>query len=69
MQSVPHSAFIKIKLNMVKPTDAELQILHVLWELGPSTVRTVNDRLNTQREVGYTTTLKIMQIMQSEMQK
>ncbi len=51
---------------MVKPTDAELQILHVLWELGPSTVRTVNDRLNTQREVGYTTTLKIMQIMHAE---
>ncbi len=51
---------------MVKPTDAELQILHVLWELGPSTVRTVNDRLNTLREVGYTTTLKIMQIMHAE---
>ncbi|MFN8304488.1 MAG: BlaI/MecI/CopY family transcriptional regulator [Saprospiraceae bacterium] len=51
---------------MVKPTDAELQILHVLWEQGPSTVRTVNDLLNTQREVGYTTTLKIMQIMHAE---
>ena len=51
---------------MGKPTDAELQILHVLWEQGPSTVRTVNDLLNTQREVGYTTTLKIMQIMHAE---
>ncbi|MEO6038764.1 MAG: BlaI/MecI/CopY family transcriptional regulator [Saprospiraceae bacterium] len=46
-----------------KPTDAELEILHLLWELGPSTVRAVNDRLSIQREVGYTTTLKLMQIM------
>ncbi len=46
-----------------KPTDSELEILHVLWELGPSNVRTVNERLNTRREVGYTTTLKLMQIM------
>lgn len=46
-----------------KPTESELEILHILWELGPSTVRTVNDRLNQHREVGYTTTLKIMQIM------
>ncbi len=46
-----------------KPTDAELEILHILWEQGPSTVRSVNDRLNLQREVGYTTTLKLMQIM------
>lgn len=47
----------------MKPTDSELEILQLLWELGPSTVRTVNDRLNTRREVGYTTTLKLMQIM------
>lgn len=46
-----------------KPTDSELEILHVLWELGPSNVRTVNERLNSRREVGYTTTLKLMQIM------
>jgi predicted transcriptional regulator len=49
-------------MNM-KPTDSELEILHLLWQLGPSTVRTVNDRLNERREVGYTTTLKLMQIM------
>lgn len=48
---------------MIKPTDAELEILHLLWELGPSTVRTVNDRLNERRGLGYTTTLKMMQIM------
>jgi BlaI family transcriptional regulator, penicillinase repressor len=46
-----------------KPTDSELEILLLLWHLGPSTVRTINDTLNEQREVGYTTTLKLMQIM------
>ena len=51
--------------NLPRPTEAELEILQLLWELGPSSVRTVNDRLNELRqgEVGYTTTLKIMQIM------
>lgn len=48
---------------MQKPTDGELEILRFLWEAGPSTVRAVNDRLNEQRSVGYTTTLKLMQIM------
>lgn len=37
--------------------------MQILWEYGPLTVRLVNDRLNEQRNVGYTTTLKIMQIM------
>lgn len=60
-----------------KPTESELEVLQVLWESGPSTVRQVNDQLNdpqttarstrrstgAPREVGYTTTLKIMQIM------
>lgn len=46
-----------------KPTESELEILKVLWAAGPSTVRQVNAALNEQREVGYTTTLKIMQIM------
>jgi len=45
------------------PTESELQILQLLWQNGPSSVREVNDILNTEREVGYTTTLKIMQIM------
>ena len=48
---------------MDKPTDSEFEILKVLWAEGPSTVRQVNDALNEKREVGYTTTLKIMQIM------
>lgn len=46
-----------------KLTDSELEIMQILWECGPATVRKVNDRLNDQRRVGYTTTLKIMQIM------
>lgn len=46
-----------------KPTDSELQILQVLWQRGPSTVREVNEILNEKRETGYTTTLKLMQIM------
>ena len=45
------------------PTDAELEILRVLWSKGPSTVREVNEELAVAREIGYTTTLKIMQIM------
>jgi predicted transcriptional regulator len=47
----------------LKPTESELEIMQVLWENGPLTVRQVNDKLNEQRKVGYTTTLKIMQIM------
>ena len=47
----------------IKPTDSELKILKVLWEQGPSTVRSINDELNKFKEVGYTTTLKILQIM------
>ena len=49
--------------SVPKPTVAELEILQVLWESGPSTVRFINDKLNRKKEVGYTTTLKIMQIM------
>lgn len=45
------------------PTDSELEILQVLWQNGPSTVRFVNEELNKSKEVGYTTTLKLMQIM------
>jgi predicted transcriptional regulator len=46
-----------------RPTDAELEILRVLWADGPSTVRQVLARLNETRETGYTTVLKLMQIM------
>ena len=46
-----------------KPTDAELGILRVLWSRGPSTVRQVHDALNEVRPIGYTTALKLLQIM------
>jgi BlaI family transcriptional regulator, penicillinase repressor len=46
-----------------RPTDAELAILRVLWERGASTVRQVHETLAGTRETGYTTTLKLMQIM------
>jgi BlaI family penicillinase repressor len=50
--------------KLPEPTKAELEILQVLWQEGPSTVRTVNDKLNEEkREVNYTSTLKLMQIM------
>ena len=45
------------------PTDRELAILRVLWERGPSTVRQVNEAISADRSTGYTTTLKLMQIM------
>jgi len=45
------------------PTDRELAILGVLWEKGPSTVRDVHEALKHGEETGYTTTLKLMQIM------
>jgi len=48
----------------IEPTRSELEILQVLWLHGPSTVRFVNEKLNEQkREVQYTSTLKLMQIM------
>jgi len=45
------------------PSNAELEILRVLWKEGPSTVRSVHDALKRERDVGYTTVLKIMQVM------
>ena len=51
------------ELILTPPTASELEILQVLWQNGAQTVRFVNDELNKHREVGYTTTLKFMQIM------
>lgn len=45
------------------PTDRELTILRILWDRGPSTVREVNEVMDKDRDTGYTTTLKLMQIM------
>jgi predicted transcriptional regulator len=46
-----------------RPTDAEIDILRVLWERGPSTVRQVHDVLSANRDFAYTTTLKLLQLM------
>jgi predicted transcriptional regulator len=49
--------------SLPRPTDAELEILNVLWRRGPSTVREVQEALLENKETGYTTVLKLMQIM------
>jgi len=51
------------RTKLQRPTDGELEILKVLWERGPSTVRDVHDALGQARGTGYTTVLKLMQIM------
>jgi BlaI family penicillinase repressor len=47
----------------IKPTESELEILQVLWERDQASVREVHEELLTSKDVGYTTTLKLMQIM------
>ena len=51
------------KPNVPRPTDAELSILRVLWQRGPSTVREVREALARVKPTGYTTALKLLQIM------
>jgi len=50
-------------MEQQKPTDAEMEVLLVLWQLGQCTVRQVHDELAKNKDAGYTTTLKIMQNM------
>ena len=59
-------SFVLKEFLMANPTDSELEILNVLWQCGPSTVRFVNEQLNKEKDTGYTTTLKIMQIMKEK---
>lgn len=47
----------------VKPTESELEILQILWNRGIATVREVHEELSKTKDAGYTTTLKLMQIM------
>ena len=47
----------------VKPTEAELTLLNILWQMGPATVRQIHDVVSTTQKTGYTTVLKILQIM------
>ncbi|MDX2370776.1 MAG: BlaI/MecI/CopY family transcriptional regulator [Colwellia sp.] len=49
--------------SVVKPTAAELTLLNVLWQMGPATVRQIHDTVSTTQKTGYTTVLKILQIM------
>ncbi len=51
------------KRELPQPTDAELAILQVIWSRGASTVREVHETFSQTRATGYTTTLKLMQIM------
>jgi BlaI family penicillinase repressor len=47
----------------IKPTESELEILQVMWKMGACTVRDVHEELAKNKDAGYTTTLKLMQIM------
>lgn len=49
--------------RLPRPTDAELELLNVLWARGPSTVREIHEEISTKRATGYTTVLKMLQIM------
>ncbi len=51
------------KKRLGRPTDGELEILRVLWQRGPSTVRQVHETLVPEKQTSYNTTLKLMQIM------
>jgi len=49
--------------SAVKPTEAELTLLNILWQMGPATVRQIHEVVSTTQTTGYTTVLKILQIM------
>jgi predicted transcriptional regulator len=53
----------KSQINLPKPTEAELELLRVLWDKGSATVREVHDQIAQERPLGYTSVLKILQIM------
>ena len=52
-----------MSIKQLKPTEGELEILHVLWKNGKATVREVHETILLTKAAGYTTTLKLMQIM------
>src|ERR1041384_7252459 len=55
--------YIFMASKYVKPTESELEILNILWQKDTATVREVHEELAKSKDVGYTTTLKLMQIM------
>ncbi len=50
-------------MKNIKPTESELEILNIIWQKGAATVKEVHEILSLQKQSGYTTTLKLMQIM------
>ena len=58
-----NQGLLMTRATVPRPTDAELEILRVLWSRGPSTVRDVQEELSRRRVTGYTTVLKLLQIM------
>jgi predicted transcriptional regulator len=52
-----------MSIKQIKPTESELEILRILWERKEATVRDVHEELSKTKDAGYTTTLKLMQIM------
>jgi len=50
-------------IKNIKPTEAELMLLNVLWQMGPATVRQIHNVVSRTQKTGYTTVLKILQIM------
>jgi predicted transcriptional regulator len=53
----------KSSSSLPRPTESELELLRILWDKQPATVREIYDALNTERPSGYTTVLKLLQIM------
>lgn len=53
----------KASESLPRPTEAELELMRILWETEPATVREIYDKLNEERPSGYTTVLKLLQIM------
>lgn len=54
---------IRTRQQLPRPTEGELELLSILWEKGPSTVRDVHEAISTRRPLGYTSVLKLLQIM------
>ncbi len=55
--------FVEMSAKALKPTESELEILQVLWDKGEATVREVHEELAHTKDIGYTTALKLLQIM------
>jgi predicted transcriptional regulator len=53
----------KSVVKPIKPTEAELTLLNILWQMGPATVREIHNTVSVTQKTGYTTVLKILQIM------